>query len=94
MSNAEAYVQPLQAFVVDTFLEGQGDDLEPDSPLLELGIIDSFSLAEVVTWCESRFGIRIPESELTPDNLESIQALAGLLDRLATEGAAPTVHAD
>ena len=94
MSNAEAYVQPLQTFVVEEFLEGQGEDLDRDSPLLELGIIDSFSLAEVVSWCEERFGIRIPEQELTPDNLASIDALAQLLDRLASEGATPAVHAD
>ena len=94
MSNAEAYVQPLRSFVVEEFLEGNGDDLDSDSPLLELGIIDSFSLAEVVSWCEERFGIRIPERELTPDNLASIDAMAQLLDRLASEGAAPAVHAD
>jgi acyl carrier protein len=94
MSNAHAYVQPLRSFVVDEFLEGNGDDLEPDSPLLELGIIDSFSLAEVVSWCEERFGIRIPERELTPDNLQSIEALAQLLDRLGSGAAQPAVHAD
>jgi acyl carrier protein len=94
MSNADAYVQPLHTFVVQEFLEGQGEDLDRDSPLLELGIIDSFSLAELVSWCDERFGIRIPERELTPENLASINALAQLLDRLASEGAQPTVHAD
>src|SRR5205814_8625721 len=49
MSNADAYVQPLHTFVVEEFLEGQGEDLDRDSPLLELGIIDSFSLAELVS---------------------------------------------
>jgi clorobiocin biosynthesis protein CloN5 len=93
MSNAESYVQPIHAFITEEFLEGHGEDLEPDSPLLELGIIDSFSLAEVLAWCERRFGIRVPERELTPDNLASIEALAQLLDRLSSERA-PTVHAD
>jgi acyl carrier protein len=94
MSNGDRYVEPVHRFVVDTFLEGHGEDLEPDSPLLELGIIDSFSLAELVTWCERQFQIRIPERELTPENLESVAALAGLLGRLADDGQAVHASAD
>jgi acyl carrier protein len=96
MTDAQAYAEPIRDFVVAQLLEGHGGDLEVDSPLLELGIIDSFSLVEIVVFCERRFGIRIPDSELTPVNLESIAALARLLERLAGAGASgpPAVHAD
>jgi clorobiocin biosynthesis protein CloN5 len=96
MSNAQTYAEPIRSFVVEQLLEGHGSDLELDSPLLELGIVDSFSLVEIVVFCERQFGIRIPDSELTPANLESVSALAALLERLAPggEAGAPAMHAD
>jgi 2-hydroxymuconate-semialdehyde hydrolase len=93
MSNGQAYAEPIRAFIVEKFLEGHGEGLEVDSPMLELGIINSFSLAELVGWIETQWGIRIPDRELTPENLASIAALADLLGRLAEERQASTVHA-
>lgn len=93
MSNGQAYAEPIRAFIVEKFLEGHGEGLEVDSPMLELGIINSFSLAELVGWIETQWGIRIPDRELTPENLESIGALAELLGRLAGQRESSTVHA-
>jgi len=86
MADADLYVAPLREFVVERFLEGNGDGLDADTPLLELGILDSFSIVEIVSFAEQRFGIGIPESELKPTSFGSISALAGLLDRLASDG--------
>jgi acyl carrier protein len=77
------YLPPLHAFVNESLLEGQGGDLAPDASLVELGIIDSFSLVELTIFCEERFGIRIPDGELTPQNVDSIETIAALLEHLA-----------
>jgi acyl carrier protein len=86
MGESDGYVRPLREFVVGRFLEGQGEDLRSDSPLLELGILDSFSIMEIVAFSEERFGIRIPETELTPANLSSLTALARLIARHDARG--------
>lgn len=84
--NARAYVTPIRDFIDESFLEGQGSDLTADSPLLELGIIDSFSLVELVVFCERRFGVRIPDRLLTPEHVGTIEAISALLEELAGGG--------
>ena len=41
--------------------------------LLDQGIIDSTGVLEVVTFLESTFGIQVEDSELLPENLDSVE---------------------
>ena len=49
--------------------------------LLERGLLDSLGILKTVTFCEEHFGISIPDHEVLPDNLESISAIAALVER-------------
>jgi len=53
----------------------EGVSFDENTPLSLLGI-DSFSIIEMLLFIERRFNIIVPESELTPDNLKSVAALA------------------
>lgn len=66
------------------------DDLEidRDTPLLDLGVIDSLTVAEFVAMVEEEYGVSVPFSELVPVNFASVRSLTDLVDRLA---GAPTV---
>jgi acyl carrier protein len=55
--------------------------LNEHTPLAEAGI-DSFSLVELLVFSERAFGIAIPESHLTQENLASLAALAGCIAAL------------
>ncbi len=46
-----------------------------ESRLSELGV-DSVSLVELLLFVERRFGIMMPESEMTEENLMSVETLA------------------
>ena len=49
----------------------------PDESLFESGLLDSFSLTDLVSALEREYGIRIPDSDLSPrkfDTVERIQA--------------------
>lgn len=83
MTGADRYREPLRRFVAEELLEGRADELDHDTPLLELGVIDSFSLAEIVTFVEAQFAIAIPDGELKPTSFASVGAIAELCDRLA-----------
>jgi len=48
------------------------------SRLSDFGL-DSFSLVELLLFCERTFGVAVPESQLTHENLESIAALGRCL---------------
>lgn len=47
----------------------------PDESLFDSGLLDSFALPEVVTAIEQEFGIKVPDSDLTPRKFESIASI-------------------
>ena len=74
--------QELSRFVVDNFLLGQDDvGLADDASFLDLGIIDSTGVLELVSFLERRYVITVEDDELVPENLDSIDNLAGFLER-------------
>jgi acyl carrier protein len=64
----------------------EGTELNEHSLLAEAGI-DSFSLVELLLFCERAFGVTVPESHLTHENLMSLAALARCIASLARPGA-------
>jgi len=69
----------LRNFIVETFLFGQDTGLADDTSFLEQGIVDSTGVLELVSHLERAYGIKVKDEELTPDNLDSINALAGFI---------------
>jgi acyl carrier protein len=57
-------------------------DLPVDQNLIENGLIDSLALLRVVAFCEERFGVVIPDAEVVPDNMESVAAIARLVEKV------------
>ena len=68
--------QELRRFVIDNFLFGQEGDLQDGDSFLENGIIDSTGVLELIAFLEGRFGLELRETDLTPDNLDSIDKVA------------------
>lgn len=68
-------------FVVDNFLFGQAGDLRDDDSFLEKGIIDSTGILELIGFLEERFGVAVQDSELIPENLDSIKNVAAFVQR-------------
>jgi acyl carrier protein len=63
----------IRAFIADNFL--LGDDVQKlagSASLIDAGIIDSTGVLELVGFLEDRFGIRIADHELLPENLDTI----------------------
>jgi acyl carrier protein len=79
MDERERMLEAMRAFIVEEVLGGEGDDLTNETPLLETGIIDSFTLVSLVSFINDRFGCSLVVEELVPENLENLQALATFL---------------
>ncbi len=47
----------------------------PDENLFDSGLLDSFALPEMVSALETTFGIKVPDSDLTPRKFESIASI-------------------
>jgi len=59
------------------------DALNPNDDLFAIGILDSFGIIEFVVTLENHFNCTIPQVDLIPQNLWSIQAISDMLTRLA-----------
>ena len=78
------YESELRQFIVENFLFGKEDaPLANTDSLLELGIIDSTGVLELVSFLEQKYGFTIQDDELVPENLDSIDRLVQFVRRKA-----------
>lgn len=82
MNDYDAIVAEVRRFVVDNFLFGQDDGgLRPADSLLEKGIVDSTGVLELAQFLETRYGVKIADEEFVPENLDSLERVAGFVAR-------------
>jgi acyl carrier protein len=79
----EQMLSELKEFVGRELLGGRDDGLDEHTPLLAWGVIDSLSVAELVSFTSERFEIEVPQTEVKPENLKNLDTYVGLLTRLA-----------
>jgi acyl carrier protein len=68
--------ETVRSFVVEHFLFGDGDTVKGDTSFLEEGIIDSTGILELVMFLEETYGIKIDDSELVPQNFDTLDNIA------------------
>jgi acyl carrier protein len=72
----------IREFLVHELLYDKGlSELSADESLLEEGLLDSLGILRTVAFCEEQFGVSIPDAEVLPENLESVRAIAALVER-------------
>jgi acyl carrier protein len=71
----------IRNFIVSNFLFGQAGNLTDDTSFLAQGVIDSTGVLELATHLESKYGIKVKDEELIPENLDSINAVAGYIQK-------------
>ena len=62
----------IRAYIAENFLFGEADQLAVTDSFLDKGIIDSTGILEIVMFLEEQFGIKVADSEMLPENLDSI----------------------
>lgn len=53
--------------------------LENDTPLLELGILDSLSLLRFLVFLEEQFRIAVDDFDIVPENFKTIDAICAYI---------------
>ncbi|MGH3012277.1 MAG: acyl carrier protein [Gaiellaceae bacterium] len=73
MSNIESIEQDVRDFLRDNFpLSADGVVLDRDDSLIEVGVIDSTGVLELIGFIEERYEVEIADEEVLPENLDSI----------------------
>ena len=73
--------QQIRDFVTSNFYVADPNTLEDRTSLLDQGIIDSTGVLEVIMFIESTFGMTVEDSEMLPENLDSIERIAAFVAR-------------
>ncbi len=82
MTVTQDTAQQVREYVIDRFLFGQGGDrLTDDSSFLEQSLMDSTGVLEMVMFLEQRFGVKVQDHELIPENLDSVNRIAAFVAR-------------
>lgn len=72
----------IRQFIFDNFLfDAVEGDLGNDDSFLEQGVIDSTGVLELVEWLEETFDFAVDDEELIPENLDSVNKLAGFIGK-------------
>jgi acyl carrier protein len=58
---------------------GKPIDPAPEESLFESGVLDSFTLADLVSALEKEFSVTIPDSDLTPRKFDSVARIEAYL---------------
>ena len=71
----------VRDFVTANFYVADPASLEDRASLLDDGIVDSTGVLEVIGFIESTFGVTVEDSEMLPENLDSIERIAAFVAR-------------
>ena len=71
----------LRKFIQENFMFGlENIELSGDASLIGKGLIDSSGVLELIAFLEEKFAITVEDSELVPENLDSINALTRFIE--------------
>lgn len=67
----------IRKFVLENYLFGYDEnELDNNSSFLELGVLDSTGIMELVALIEREYNIEVLDSEIIPENLDSIDCIS------------------
>jgi len=70
----------IRTYIEENFRHSSdGSSISDHESLLELGIIDSAGIFELVSFLEKEFDVSIADEDIIPDNFENISSLANLI---------------
>src|SRR5215510_34512 len=76
----------LVRFANAQLIAGAGCEVDADTPVLEMGVLDSLAMVALLTHIHSRLGVAIPDEEVLPENFETFGKLADLVARVRDSG--------
>jgi acyl carrier protein len=80
----------IRIFIAENFMfRDDTAGLDAAQSLLEAGLIDSTGVLELVAFLEGRYGIRIPDADMVPANLDSVAGLVAYVSRRLSAAQAP-----
>ena len=77
--------QPLAQYIQENLSTDPAQPIAEDTPLLSSGLIESFSLVQLVVHVEVAYGIKIAAAFRTEEHFDSVGQIVALAERLAAK---------
>lgn len=65
--------QTVKNYIDENLLMGgRGEEIRDDSSFLDIGVLDSTGVIELVSFIEKTFTIKVLDEEMVPENLDTL----------------------
>ncbi|MGD8525410.1 MAG: acyl carrier protein [Thioalkalispiraceae bacterium] len=72
----------IRSYILDNYLFTDDEsELDSNDSFLQKGFIDSTGILEVIFFIEEEFGIKVDDSEMIPENLDSVNNIVNFLEK-------------
>jgi acyl carrier protein len=78
----QVILDTLRDYVSDRILQDPTVTIEPDTPLLEWGILNSISTVQLIGFIRERFQMNVPPEEVAGRNFKDLRSITLLLAKL------------
>lgn len=72
----------VRRYLLRDLIRDEEMDLERDEPIFSSGLLDSFSVTQLICFLEDQFGIKIAISEVTLPDFDTISKILAVVARL------------
>lgn len=81
MNASEAH-DKICTYLVKTLIRDDDLDLELDEPIFSSGLLDSFSVIQLMRYLEETFDVRIQVSDVTITDFDTVRKIETLVSKL------------
>ena len=71
----------VRTFILSNFYVADPASVGDETSLLQESIVDSTGVLEIISFIEMTFGVAVEDSEMLPENLDSIARIAAFVER-------------
>ena len=71
----------LLKYISDNFTATNPVAVDAGTSLFQSQVLDSLNLVELITFVETRFGVTVAPSEVSIDNLDTVNRIVGFIQR-------------
>jgi acyl carrier protein len=80
--DATSIEREVREFIAVNFpLSNEEFSLKPEDSLIEVGVIDSTGVLELIGFIEEHYGLEVQDAEVLPENLDSIENITRFVFR-------------
>ncbi len=69
-------------YVIDEYVDEDDDiEVDADTALISSGIVDSFSMVSLKAFLETKYDIKIPDEDATPEAFDTVASIVKIVEK-------------